>query len=220
MQLQRGLLIEADPILLGSLPVFLDACRARLAKEQVKLDQGLFVRFLFGRPLTRGLNALLEKQGKSAEAAALAADCNAAYLAALQGAKCQPPEGLALFIKEMAGRGVRVGLITQLGEDAARQSFADLLEERVVTVSEPTSGVCMHGWEGWRRACRKMQLRERLCVAISSPASSRGALAAAMRVVVVANPLQEHVDCSGADIMTDSFSPAIRTAAQALLKLK
>ena len=206
-------------VMLPGMNLFFDACRARLAREGVKLDHDLFVRYLFGHSLTRGLAALIEKAGKSAEAAALAADCNAAYAAALQGGGGKTHEGLRTFIQDVAGRGVKVGLITQLADDVAKQVFAGVLGERVVVVTESPATVCVHGWEGWRRACRKLQLRERLCVAVASPASSRGALTAAMRVVAVTNPMQDFVDCSGVDVMADTFSAPVRASVLALLKL-
>lgn len=206
-------------VMLPGMSLFFDVCRERLARENVKLDPDLFVRHLFGHSLSRGLAALLEKAGKSAEAAALAADCNAAYVAALQGAGGKLPDGLVTFIQDVMSRGVKVGLITQLPDEAARQVFAGVLNESLTVVTETPSTACVHGWEGWRRTCRKLQLRERLCVAVTSPASSRGALAAAMRVVAVTNPMQDFLDCSGVDVLTESFSAPVRATALGLLKL-
>lgn len=218
--LQRGVLVEADLVVLPGMELFLDAAKSRLSREGVKLNQELFLRYLFGRPLTRGMTALLDKCGKSGDAAALAAECQAAYVAALQTAAGKVRDGVLAFAKDVAGRGVKVGLITQLPEEAAKQVFADVMGPNVSIVSENPSCTCMHGWEGWRRASRKLQVGERLCVAISSPASARGALAASMRVAVVADPMQEHVDCGGTDLLVESFTPAVRTSALGLLKIE
>lgn len=217
---QRGVLIEADLVVLPGMELFLEACTARLAKEGIKLKQDLFLRCLFGKPPARGMTALLEKCGKTGDGAALAAECMAAYLAALQASASKARDGVLAFAKDVASRGVKVGLITQLPEEAAKQVFADMLGDNVVTITEMTHNVCMYGWDGWRRAARKLQVGERLCLAISTPASARGALAAAMRLVVVLDPRQEHFDCGGADLLVESFTPAIRTDALALLKIK
>ena len=217
---QRGVLIEADLVVLPGMELYLDAATARLAKEGIKLKQDLFLRCLFGKTPTRGMAALLEKSGKSGDAAALAAECMAAYIAALQASAGKARDGVLAFAKDVASRGVKVGLITQLPEEAAKQVFADVLGERVMTITETPHNVCMHGWEGWRRAARKLQVGERLCVAISSPASARGALAAAMRLAVIQDPMQEHFDCGGSDLLVESFTPAVRTAALGLLKIE
>ena len=217
---QRGVLVEADLVVLPGMELFLEACTARLSKEGIKFKQDLFLRYLFGKLPGRGMTALLDKCGKSGDAAGLAAECMAAYLAALQAADVKKNESLLAFVKDLAARGVKVGLITQLPEEAAKQVFAGMLGDNVVTLTETPHNVCLHGWEGWRRAARKLQVGERLCVAISSPASARGALAAAMRLAVVANPMQEHFDCGGADLLVESFTPAVRTATLGLLKIE
>ena len=219
--LQRGLLVEADLTVLPGMEVCFEVCRERLAREKIKLDQGQFVRFLLGRPLSKGMAALLEQTGRSAEPAVLAGDCAAAYAEALQKAASRPRDGILAFVKDVAGRGgVKVGLLTQLPEEAARTVFADALGDQVVPVCEATANFCVYGWEGWRRAARKLQVRERLCVAICSPASAHGALAASMRVVAMQESTQEHIDCSGVDVFTESFTASVRTAALGLLRIE
>ena len=217
---QRGVLVEADLVVLPGMELYLEACAARLAKEGIKVKQDLFLRCLFGKLPGRGMTALLEKSGKTGDAAALAAECTAAYLAALQASSGKARDGVLAFVKDVAARGVKVGLITQLPEEAAKQVFSEVLGDNVGIITETPHNVCMHGWEGWRRASRKLQIGERLCLAISSPASARGALAASMRLAVVQDPMQEHFDCGGADLLVESFTPAIRTAALGLLKIE
>jgi beta-phosphoglucomutase-like phosphatase (HAD superfamily) len=217
---QRGVLIEADLVVLPGMEIFVEAATARLAKDGIPFGRDLFLRFLFGKPPVRGMAALLEKTGKGGDASALAADCAAAYLAALQAAGGKARDGVLAFAKDAAARGVKVGLLTQLPEETAKQVFADVLGDNVIVIAESPHNVCLHGWEGWRRASRKLQVGERLCLAISSPASARGALAASMRLAVILDPLQDHFDCGGADLLVESFTPAIRTAALGLLKIE
>jgi beta-phosphoglucomutase-like phosphatase (HAD superfamily) len=219
---QRGVLVEADLVVLAGTELFFQACTARLDQEGIKLDRSLFMRFLFGKSLTRGMTALLEKMGKSTDgAAALASECMEAYLTALQAAGGKARDSVLAFVKDVAERGVKVGLMTQLPEAVAKDLFAEVLgNPQVQVIPEPAHHACVHGWEGWRRAARKLQVGERLCVAIASPASSRGALAAAMRLVIVQDPLQDHFDCGGADLVVESLTPAVRTAALRLLKIE
>jgi beta-phosphoglucomutase-like phosphatase (HAD superfamily) len=217
---QRGVLIEADLVVLPGMEIFLESCTARLAKEGIKLKRDMFLRFLFGKLPARGMAALLEKSGKAGEASVLAAECTAAYLEALQAAVSKVRDGVLTFAQDVASRGVKVGLITQLPEEAAKQVFASVMGSHVVTITETPHHLGLHGWEGWRRAARKLQVGERLCLAISSPASARGALAAAMRVAVVQDPMQDHFDCGGVDLLVESFTPAVRTSALGLLKIE
>jgi beta-phosphoglucomutase-like phosphatase (HAD superfamily) len=218
---QRALLVEMDLVGLSGTELLLQACTARLEKEGIKLDRSLFQRYLLGKTPARGMSALLEKIGKSSEgSSALAAECVEAYVASLQAA-ARIRDNLVAFLKDVVGHGVKVGLLTQMSESAAKERFADLLANPLVQVIvEPANHSCVHGWEGWRRAARKVQVGERLCVALATPASARGALSASMRMVVVLDPLQEHLDCSGADVVTESITPAVRNAALRLLKIE
>ena len=217
-ELQRGLLVEADMTVLPGMNLFLEASRARLAQEGIQVDRDLFLRFLFGKQPVRGMSALLERSGKKGDAAALASECTAAYLAALEGAGKQANEPVLTFVREVAGQGFKVGLITQLPDSTARQVFAGVLGESVGVISESPVNIGVQGWEGWRRASRKLQVRERLCVALSSPASARWALAASMRVVVLMNPMQEHLDTGGADVLCETLNASVRASAMALFK--
>jgi hypothetical protein len=214
--------VELDLVGFAGTELLLQACTARLEKAGIKLDQSLFLRYLLGKSPMRGMSALLEKVGKGTESAAsLAAECMEAYVASLQQAPVKMRDNLAAFLKEVVGHGVKVGLLTQMPEAAAKERFADLLANPLVQViAEPANHACVHGWEGWRRAARKIQVGERLCVAVATPASARGALSASMRMVVVVEPLQEHLDCSGADVVTETITPAVRAAALRLLKIE
>ncbi len=221
-QLQRGLLIEVDLTVLSGTELCFEACRARLARESIKLDNDLFRRFLFGRNMVKGLTAMAAKLDRPlADAATVAAECTAAYLEALRVAaeKVAANQAILALARDAAAHSVKVGLLTQLPEDVARQVFAGVLGDRIVVVAETPTTVCLHGWEGWRRASRKLQIRERLCVAVASPGSSRGALAAAMRLVVILDPIQAHVDCTGADQVVESMTAAVHAAAMSLLKV-
>ena len=218
--LPRGVLIEADFVVLSGMEVFIAAFTAQLGKEGIKANRDLLLRCLVGKTPARGMAALLEKVGKPGDAVALAADCTAAYLAALQETKGKVCDGVQTFTKDVAARGIKVGLITQLPEETAKTVFADWLGDNVIVISETPYHFCQHGWEGWRRAARKLQIIERLCLAISSPASARGALSAAMRIVALHDPVQDHFDCGGADLLVESFTPAVRTSALGLLKIE
>ena len=218
--MQRGLLIEADLTILSGTELFFDACRKPLAGAGVKIDRDLFLRYIFGHPLSRGVAALLERQNKgAASASAVAGEIVTKYTAALRAAADKSRDGITTFAKDAAGRGVKVGLVTQLPEEVAKTVYAGALVEGVDLILETPACACVHGWENWRRAAHKLQIRERLCVAIAAPASAHGALAASMRVIAMADPWQDHVDCGGVDLLTDAFQAPARAAALTLLKL-
>ena len=74
--LQRGLLIEADRVILPGTDLYYEVCRERLAREKIKLPREIFVRYLPGHSAARGMAALLEKLGCTADVPALTQECD------------------------------------------------------------------------------------------------------------------------------------------------
>jgi hypothetical protein len=196
------------------------ACREVLAKSGITLDELLFLRLFVGKTMAQGAAAAAQRDGKTIDVSAVAAElteaCRAATLRAMSGAKdiCES------FVKGMVAKGLRVGFVTGVAESDAQPVLADLCGENAILVSEPQVLCGCYGWESWRRAVRKLQIRERLTVAmVGSGLSGKGALSAGMHVVVRADPLAEFQDYSGIDLMVTKLDDGVRSEVLRLLRM-
>lgn len=219
----KACIIEIDYVGLDGIRRQYDALVERLAKEKVKLDPGLFGRFLLGAHLEHGLNRLFNNQQKSGmPTAEIATSVQASMAAALLSAAPRPAPEIVALMKELAGQGVKVGLLTQLPEADAQAAFAPLLEGGAITVlPESHALVGGFGLDAWRRAVRKLQMVDRLGVAVVGSANSnRAALGAGLFSVAIASELTEHQDYGGADHIGESFDDKARAALLNVLRMK
>jgi hypothetical protein len=217
----RGCVIEADTLALGGIGKAYAICERHLAAMEVKLDAGLFGRYLLGAHLESGLSRLLTAVGRT-YSAELGQAIRGEYLAALAGAAL-PPESPLVRLAEAFAAGGRVGtgLLTQLAPEQAATPLAPLLAQPNVTLLPEPHCALVGGFsrDTWRRCRERLQMQERLCVAlVASGASCRSALAAGFKVVAVADKLTAHQDFTGAihvaGEMTEDIVPAVLDALQ------
>jgi len=207
--LQRGVIVEFDFAVLPGHRLLLDICCARLAKEGVKLDATLMARFMGGKSFSSGLNALCNKQQKTVDVPAVIAECNEQFAAALTAGLSAMPATFVDFVSALLAKGLKVVLVSRAESEAVRALFPATAEKLVVLHEAPNSfGFC--SWDGWRRAARKNDLHERLCVAVAgSGFSVKGALTTGMGVMVKGNPLTEHQDVGGCDVRIAEYSAGL-----------
>jgi hypothetical protein len=199
-QLQRGVIVEFDFAVLSGHQSILDIYSARLSKEDVKLDATLMARFMGGKSFSSGLNALCNKQQKTIDVPAVIAECNEQFSEAVKGALAQVPSGFTAFVGALLAKGMKVVLVTRGDVDAVREAFASVATDKLVALHDASGGFGFLSWDGWRRAARKSDLHERLCVGVAgSGFSVKGALNSGLGVMVKVNPLTEHQDISGCD---------------------
>lgn len=220
-QLQRGVIVEFDFAVLSGHASLLDICRTRLAKEGVKLDATLMARSMGGKSFSSGLNALCNKQQKTIDVPSVIAECYEQYAEALKGALPKVPAGFVDFVKSLLGKGLKVVIVSRADSDAVRAVFASAAQqEKLIVMHDASNGFGFCSWDGWRRAARKNDLHERLCVAVAgSGYSVKGALTSGMGVMVKVNPVTEYQDISGHDVHITEFSAGLADEVVRILRV-
>ncbi len=209
-QLQRGVIVEFDFAVLPGHRTLLDICSARLAKEGVKLDATLMARCMAGKSFSAGLNALCNRQQKTVDVPAVIAECNEAFAEALKGALGKVPAGFSAFVGALLAKGLKVVLVSRADADAVKAAFAGHATDKLSVLHDISSGFGFLGWDAWRRAARKSDLHERLCVAVAGSGSSvKGALTSGMGVLVKVNPVCEYQDISGCDTQIAEYAAGL-----------
>ena len=209
-QLQRGVIVEFDFAVLSGHKFLLDIYSARLAKEEVKLDAMLMARCMGGKSFSSGINTLCNRQQKTIDVPAVIAECNEQFAAAVTGALSTVPAGFVEFVKAMLAKGLKVVIATRGDIEAVKAVFAGVATEKLVVVHDASGGFGFLSWDGWRRAARKGDLHERLCVAVAASGYSvKGALTSGLGIMVKVNPLTEHQDLSGTDCAISEFSAGL-----------
>ena len=219
-QLQRGVIVEFDFAVLSGHAFLLDICRTRLAKESVKLDATLLARSMGGKSFSSGLNALCNKQQKTIDVPAVIAECYEQYAEALKGALPNVPAGFVDFVKTLLGKGMKVVIVSRADSEAVRAVFPAVLSDKLVIQHDASNGFGFCSWDGWRRAARKNDLHERLCVAVAgSGYSVKGALTSGLGVMVKVNPQTEYQDVSGCDVHISEFSTGLADEVVRILRV-
>ncbi|MCL1920085.1 MAG: hypothetical protein FWG50_03255 [Kiritimatiellaeota bacterium] len=209
-RVQRGMIVEFDYAVLPGHQLLLDACKEQFKAHELELDATLMARYMFGKSFTRGLNTLAAQQEKMVEdPMALITACNAALSKELTAALPSVPEGFLAFVRGVLGKGVKVVIISRANADAVRALFPDA-GEKLVVQTDTSSGFGFLGWDVWRRAARKNELRERLCVAVTgSGFSVKGVLMSSMGAMYKENPLVAYQDFSGGDVAIRDFDVSL-----------
>lgn len=209
-QLQRGVIVEFDFAVLSGHRFLLDIYGARLAKDGVALDATLMARFMGGKSFSSGLNALCNRQQKTVDVPAVIAECNEQFGAAVTDSLSKVPAGFQDFVKALLAKGLKVVLTTRGDMEAVKAAFSGVATEKLLVVHDASGGFGFQSWDGWRRAARKGDLHERLCVGVAASGYSvKGALTSGLGVMVRVNPLTEHQDVSGSDCSFSEFSAAL-----------
>jgi hypothetical protein len=209
-QLQRGVIVELDYAVLPGHQTLLGVCSARLAKEGVKFDAALMARCMAGKSFSAGLNALCNRQQKTVDVPAVIAECNEQAAEALKGALGKIPAGFVEFVGALLGKGLKVVLVTRADPEAVKAAFASVATDKLSVLHDVSASFGFLGWDAWRRASRKSDLHERLCVAVAgSGFSVKGALTSGLGVMVKVNPICDYQDVSGCDVQVAEYSAAL-----------
>ena len=219
-RVQRGMIVELDYAVLPGHQLLLDVCKEHFAASGLEIDATLMARYMFGKSFTRALNSLATQQQKTVEdPAALIAACNAALSTALTNALPKIPADFLTFVKAVLAKNVKVIIVTRADADAVRELFPDAGEKMVIQ-TDTSSGFGFLGWDVWRRAARKNELRERLCVAVTgSGFSVKGVLTSSMGALFKNNPLVAYQDFSGGDVEIKTFDNSVVDSVARILRI-
>lgn len=214
-----GALIEVDYAVLHGHALLNTVCAKQLEASGVKLDQLARAHYMDGKSMSSGLSALAASQGKTIDAAALGAACNAAMAEALAATlKKGLAAGFVDFVKGLVAKDVKVVLISRVDTATLRSALPEALADKVCFHQDTSSSFGFLGWESWRRIIRKNGLHERECIAIAgSGYSVKGALTSGLYVFGCPTPETDYQDFSGADEEITEFSTALATKAAALI---
>ncbi len=178
----------------------MDICRERLAKEGVVLDETLMARLM--------------------DVPSVIADCYGAFDEGLKGSMGGVPAGFIAFVKALVAKDIKVVVVSRTDSEAVKAAYSGIESERLVVMHDVSNGFGFCSWDGWRRAARKNDLYERLCVAVAGSGHSvKGALVAGMGVMVKTNPLVEYQDVSGCDVSIGEFSAALTEDVTRILRV-
>ena len=206
-QLQRGVIVEFDFAVLPGHAFLKDICSMRLEKEGVKLDAKLMARYMGGKSFSSGLNALCNKLQKTLDVPAVIAECNGQFAEALKGALPKVPAGFIAFVKALLAKEIKVVIVSRADSESVRAVFSDVQSDKLVIMHDVANSFGFCSWDGWRRAARKNDLHERLCVAVAGCGFSvKGALTSGMGVLVKDNAVTEYQDISGCDLKISEFA--------------
>ncbi len=209
-QLQRGVIVEFDFAVLPGHAFLKDICSVRLEKEGLKPDAKLMARYMGGKSFSSGLNAMCNKLQKTMDVPAVIAECNGQFAEALKGALPKVPAGFIAFVKALLAKEIKVVIVSRADSEAVRAVFADVQSDKLVVMHDLANSFGFCSWDGWRRAARKNDLHERLCVAVAGCGFSvKGALTSGMGVLVKDNAVTEYQDISGCDLKISEFSAGL-----------
>jgi len=208
-RVQRGMIVEFDYVVLPGHQLLLDVCKAQFEEVGLKVDAALMAHHMYGKSFANALNALASSQQKTVDAHAIIPVCNTAFSAALTAALADVPAAFVKFVEAVVAKGVKVIIISRANAEAVRALFPNVTDNLVVQ-TDTSSGFGFLGWDVWRRAARKNDLRERLCVAVTgSGFSVKGVLTSSMGAMYKDNPLVAYQDFSGGDVAIREFDAAL-----------
>ena len=221
MRVPRGMIVEFDYAVLPGHQLLLDVCKAQFAEVGLTVDAMSMAHHMYGKSFTHALNALTASQQKTVDIPALIAASNAAFSTALTEVLATGvPAGFVKFIKAVMAKGVKVIIISRANADAVRALFPETDGQLLVIQTDTSSGFGFLGWDVWRRAARKNELRERLCVAVTgSGYSVKGVLTSSMGALFRENPLVAYQDFSGGDVAVQKYEASLADDVARILRI-
>jgi len=209
-KIQRTVFVEFDFVVLQGMKDFVGVANSVLSPLKVPVDEVGFARFFAGRSKVAGVAAALGHAGVKSEAAPLANEIAKGYRDALAARAAEGRKVLAKLVEPLLKKGIVVVLVTQADDALVKEALGDVLDDRIIVMNEPPQFVDGYGWENWRRLCRRVDVHERLSVAVvGSGTSTKGAVAAGLYVAAIADPLATNQDFGGFDYFGDKLDDGL-----------
>ena len=164
--LQRAVFVELDYAVLRGMKNYADAASAVLAPHGIQVDPVVFARYFCGKTGAGAVSAVLAKAGVSAEEGPLVTQILEGYKTALAARVPSVKAVCAKFTPALLAKETRIIWVTQLPEADVAAMLGDVVKDGVQVITEPCSHLGCYGWENWRRMCRKLNVHERLSVAV------------------------------------------------------
>lgn len=213
----KGLAIEWDYVALDGFARLFKACASVLQQAGVSLTAFDFASKFIGKPLARALAAAAPE----ADAAALEEKVKEEYLAALADATDSPKAEIVSLVKDMAAKGLSIGVVSELSADFLTPVLSGLGISGAVVVSDSPAVVGGFSRKTWHRVPREMKLAEQMGVAlVASDGSLKAAMSNNLCTIALPAPETAFQDFGGADMVADKFSPAVASAILSTLRVE
>jgi len=203
-----GLVLELEFMLFPGRQLTYKAFNSVLKDHQVVLDQAAFSRYCLQRSTGKSLPGLLAALGKKGLATeTVAAKIKKQFESSLDDSSCQPAPGLMTLLKKASDNNIKVGLLSFLPEDNARQ-----LMERVPLNQSLT---CLHVMkkeahdlptpDSWLSLLKSMEVVPRCAIALVDGATAcKSALAVGMCCGVIPDCFTAWQEFTGADFVAEN----------------
>lgn len=202
------LLFELETVAFAGRKKLFDLLKKNVAAVGVQLTPPMYSRFGLKPTPEQAVVALAEQAGKEkGDPAKVGADVAAAYAADL-GSKAEAHAGIVKLLGSAAKKGLHLGALSALPQDAAEATLKNLgLSNDVKLQAHKPEEIHFPRAESWVKLMKQITKANLPGIAIvSSQASLKSALAAGLRVIVVADEFTNYQDFSGADFVAESAS--------------
>lgn len=202
-----GIVLELEYMLFPGRQLTFKSFNAVLKDNQVALEQAAYARYCHRRSIEKNLQeamAAIDKRNLATDA--MAAKIKKQFETLLHQSSCQPLEGILSLLKKAEEKNMRIGLLSFLPEESARQLLAR------VPLSQ---SVCLHvvrkdaedfpTSDSWLSMLKVMKVMPRCAAAlVESATACKSALAVGMCCVAVPNQFTAWQSFTGADIVCES----------------
>ncbi len=204
-----ALLFELENLGFQGRQVVFDVLKSVLADKDMKLTPVLFSRCCVDTPVEEGLPQLLELLGHPrVSAEKLVPEILQGIRASLVDNTPKSPAALAGLLKQAQADGYRIGVVSDLDEEAALSLYARLdigdPEDGAVVAAESETGTA--DAQAWKSAARAMDALIPSCIVLAtSSRSAHAAVAAGMRCIVIPDEYTSFQDFGGTDRILDGL---------------
>lgn len=202
----KSVLVDLDFALLPGVQAAYDAAAETFAALELAFDEIRFARVFGTKSLNRGCNALATLEKARIDAAQSAQAIAAGLAERLQNSAADARTSTLEALNALNANDLAICFLTRLPEDTARALLSQIgfdasAASLVVAQSDRLVG---YGADIWKRAVQTLNWNPNRCAAlVAGGVSTKGALAASMRVVALREPLTDGQDFSGADYIFD-----------------
>jgi beta-phosphoglucomutase-like phosphatase (HAD superfamily) len=201
-----AVLLDIDFAAVNGALCYREAAAEALKGHGIDLSDGMFARFMLTDGVEGGTKALFSFLKRSESPADTVEAIRAAFAEKLAAA--EPAAAVKALIKAAESKGGTVVCVSSFGEEHTGKILAALkLPDDTAVIEARQSDWGVYPSDVWIRAMRMASLPARNCVAVVTHAKSgRSAMMAGLNIAVLATPLTEHMDFTGADFVGDASS--------------
>ena len=204
----RAMVFELENLAVNGRQVLFDVLKRALAEKDVDIKPYMFVRYCLDLPLKQGIAELLKiaSKGRVSEDKILET-VSAKYVEAVTGSRQKLSADLEKILKKAASRNLRLGAVSNLPADSARQIVQALVGDihlplfsySVENKGHPTA-------DAWLKLAKQVGVVPPLCLAVAtSMRSAKGALSAGMRCAAVLDDFTRTQDFGGVDCVVEGL---------------